>query len=210
MKLQVVDKEGKKVKEFDLPKNVLPGEVNLKVISQYVYSYLSNQRQSTADTKDRSEVRGGGKKPWRQKGTGRARFGSSRVPIWRGGGVAFGPTADRNFKKKMTKKFKRAALKNVLAKIIADEKLKIIDSLDSKVNDKFAKNGIELMQNLGVSGSVIFVSKEKNEALIKSFRNIKKTSVSNTTEVSAYDLFSSANVVVEEEALKILLEKLSK
>ena len=115
MAIKVVDNKGKaKSKDYDFVSEIKKSDVNESLVSQYVYVYLSNQRKADAKSKDRSEVRGGGKKPWRQKGTGRARVGSNRSPIWRGGGVTFGPTGEQNYKKDFNKKAKTKVFAHVL------------------------------------------------------------------------------------------------
>ncbi|CAG1771971.1 partial 50S ribosomal protein L4, partial [uncultured bacterium] len=132
MNLPVFNQKAKKIEEIEVNDSVFNAPVNDKVLAQYVYVYLSNQRESNAHTKDRSEVRGGGKKPWKQKGTGRARVGSIRSPIWKGGGVTFGPTNQTNWKRKLTKSFKAAAFRNAFSKLNKAGLLNIIDGFEIK------------------------------------------------------------------------------
>lgn len=205
MKISVVDKSNKKKEDLEIKEGVLPELANEKVIAQYVYSYLSNQRQSTASTKDRSEVRGGGKKPWRQKGTGRARFGSSRVPIWRGGGVTFGPTPQRNWKKKLNKSFKKSALKNVMKKLLEDEKVTVIDKIELKGSK--TKTAESFVNKFNKDRSkMLIVTNEYNENLIMGMNNIKNINTTFAGEINAYVLLNAGSLLIEKEAVKNILK----
>lgn len=199
MNLPVVDQKAKKVSEVEVNESVFNSAVNDNVLAQYVYVYLSNQRESNAQTKDRSEVRGGGKKPWAQKGTGRARAGSSRSPIWRGGGVTFGPTNKTNWKRKLTKSFKAAAFRNAFSKLNKAGLISIVDTLDIK--EPSTKDAIEIQTNFESPKKMMIVTSKKNENLIKSFSNIKKTKVVLISEVNVYDLLNGGKVLLEKETL---------
>ena len=132
MLVNTYNKEGKKVGKKRLPKEIFEVPINSDLVHQVVLSQIANRRQKTAKTKDRAEVRGGGRKPWRQKGTGRARAGSIRSPIWRGGGVTFGPTSERVFSKKIPKKMRRKALFMVLSAKAKEKLILVLDDLKSE------------------------------------------------------------------------------
>src|SRR3989339_146560 len=132
MKVKVYNLEGKEVREEELEQSFFDIVVKPEVVQQAVEAQLANSRQVLAHTKGRGEVRGGGKKPWKQKGTGRARHGSIRSPLWKGGGVTFGPTKERNFSQKINKKAKQQALFSVLSKKLADQEIKVVDEIKIK------------------------------------------------------------------------------
>jgi len=149
MKYQVYNRQGEKVEEVELNQAVFDIEVNEELVHQAVVAQMANKRKVLARTKDKSEVRGGGRKPWKQKGTGRARHGSSRSPLWIGGGVTFGPTKDRNFKKKINKKMKRKALFMCLSDRVKDKNLLLLDKLE--LNEAKTKELYKLLRVL-ISG----------------------------------------------------------
>ncbi len=199
MNLPVVDIKATKISEVEVSDSVFNSSVNDKVLAQYVYVYLSNQRESNANTKDRSEVRGGGKKPWAQKGTGRARAGSSRSPLWKGGGVTFGPTNKTNWKRKLTKSFKAAAFRNAFSKINKAGLLNIVDTLE--VKEPSTKEAVSIQESFENPKKMMIVTSKKNENLIKSFSNIKKARVVLVSEVNVYDLLNAGKVLLEKDAL---------
>jgi large subunit ribosomal protein L4 len=207
MKLSVFDQKAKKIEDIEVDDKFFGGRVNNKVLSQYVYTYLSNQRQSNADTKDRSEVSGGGKKPWRQKGTGRARVGSSRSPLWRGGGVTFGVTNDKNYKKRMTKSFKKAAMRNVFTKLVKDENLNLVKDL--KVDSK-TKDALKIVKDFGNPKKLTVVTGEKRKELLTSFANVSNVNVVLISDLNGYDLLNGGKVLLETECLEYIKEKWSK
>ena len=199
MNLPVVDQKAKKISEVEVSETVFNSPINDKVLAQYVYVYLSNQRESNAQTKDRSEVSGGGKKPWAQKGTGRARAGSSRSPLWKGGGVTFGPTNKTNWKRKLTKSFKASAFRNAFSKVNKAGLLNIVDTLEMK--DPSTKEAVEIQTSFENPKKMMIVTLKKNNNLIKSFSNIKKTKVVMISEVNVYDLLNAGKVLLEKETL---------
>lgn len=199
MNLPVLDHKAKKVSEVEANESVFNSSVNDKVLAQYVYVYLSNQRESNAQTKDRSEVSGGGKKPWAQKGTGRARAGSNRSPIWKGGGVTFGPTNKTNWKRKLTKSFKASAFRNAFSKLNKAGLLNIVDSFELK--EPSTKEAVEIQTSFENPKKMTIITSKKNENLIKSFSNIKKTKVVLISEVNVYDLLNGGKVLLEKETL---------
>lgn len=210
MKKEVQDIKGKKVGEVSLSDSVFSVDVNNSVISQYIYSYLSNQRQGNAHTKNRAEVRGGGKKPWRQKGTGRARFGSSRVPIWRKGGVAFGPRNTVNHKKVINKNFKKAALRHILSDVCKNNLLTVVESVDL-TGDKLTKQAeslISLFSNKQKRFTV--VTSEKKEDVMNAFSNIDGARVITAKDLNGYDLVAGGSIVFEKDAIEYINSKLEK
>lgn len=194
---------GKKVGEAELVDSVFAAKVSPRVLAQYVHVYLSNQRQAIAHTKDRGEVRGGGRKPWAQKGTGKARAGSSRSPIWRSGGVTFGPLSDRNWKKMMNKKMKQEAIRGAFTKHVAKGTLKLVDQID--LSDKAAtKQAADFLTKNEIEGRTIIVLPTYNMVAYKSFANLPKTRTVLVSELNAYDVISAKNVIVLQEALEYI------
>ncbi|GAH27850.1 unnamed protein product [marine sediment metagenome] len=178
MLIDSYNQKGEKLRRIRLPQEIFEIEMNSDLVHQVMVSQMANRRQVIAHTKTRAEVSGGGRKPWRQKGTGRARHGSIRSPIWIGGGVAFGPRKDRVFKKKIPKKMRRKALFMVLSSKVKDKELLVLDKLETK--EPQTKIMAKMMENLRKKikdfkeGSVLFLLAKKDENLIKSLRNIKK------------------------------------
>ena len=169
---ELLNKEGEIVDEIELPEKVFNVPLNKDLLWQVIVSYLANQRKNIAHTKTRAEVRGGGKKPWRQKGLGRARHGSIRSPIFIKGGITFGPRKERIFKKKINKKTKKKALLMVLSEKFKKKLLKIVDDL--KIEDGKTKTMKNFLKKLGVEKSVLIVLPEKNEKVKRASRNLPK------------------------------------
>ncbi len=201
MKLPVFNQKAKEVSEIEVNDSVFASKVNDKVLAQYVYSYLSNQREGNAQTKGRAEVRGGGKKPWNQKGTGRARAGSIRSPIWRGGGVTFGPTNQVNWKKKTTKSFRASAFRNAFSKLVNEGTLRIVDEVSVDEKKPLTKQAIDLAKNFDKAKKILVVAAEKKPALINSVANLKKSKVVLVSELNVYDLLTGGLVLFEQKAL---------
>ncbi len=210
MNLDIFDLKAKKVGDFEISNEYKDSKVNQKVLSQYVYIYLSNQREGNAHTKDRSEVSGGGKKPWKQKGTGRARVGSSRSPIWTKGGITFGPRNTANYKRKTTKKFRAAAFRNSLSYLVQTDKLKVVKEISIKSDSKLTKNAVELLSAFGNPKKATLITREQNENLIKSFANLQNVSIITITKVNPYILLNGGIVMFEESALSYFEEKWGK
>lgn len=202
MKLPVYNQKAEQIKEVEITENLLEEKVNDKVVAQYVYVYLSNQRQGNANVKDKSEVRGGGKKPYSQKGTGRARAGSIRSPIWRGGGVTFGPTNNVNWKRKTTKNFRASAFRNVLTKLVNADQIKIVDNFELKAEEKMTKKALELMQNFNNPKKLTIITSDKKEPLIKAFSNIKNARIVPLNRLNPYDLLVGGTILLESSALE--------
>lgn len=202
MKLAVYDQKGKKsTKTAEVQDSVFAAKRNDALLAQYVYVYLSNQRASIAHAKDRSAVSGGGKKPWRQKGTGRARHGSSRSPIWSGGGVTFGPSSARNWTKKITKNMKRRALATALSRLAAEDKVKVIDSIEMK-DGALTKQGVELLEAFGSPRKLTIVTGTKNDKLINAFSNISNVNVMLVSELNAYTAANAGEMLITQDALE--------
>ena len=209
MKVQVVNQKNKKLSDAEIKEFTEDGKVNENILSQYVFIYQSNQRQGNSKTKDRAEVRGGGKKPFAQKGTGNARAGSNRSPIWKGGGITFGPTGNENWKKKTTKKFRRAAFQNALSKIVADGKLNLIDEVKFD-KEALTKQAIEMIKSFNDPKSLVLVTLEKNENAVNAFSNIKGAKVVMVNKVNPFDLLANRVVLVEQKAMDFISDKWGK
>jgi large subunit ribosomal protein L4 len=188
-----------------LDKNVFGLEVdNHELIKANYVAYLANGRQNLAQTKTRGLVRGGGKKPWRQKGTGRARFGSSRNPIWRGGGIVFGPTGLENYTHKVNKSAKRTAIKQVLSLANKENKLIIIEDLNFK--DSKTKSAVTLLNKIGATKNTLLVVADKTPELERSVSNLAKVKLIQANYVNVFDALNADHVVLTSEALKIVSE----
>lgn len=201
MLLPIYNQKAKKVKDVEVSDEIFGTEVNDKVLSQYVYSYLSNQREGNANTKTKAQVRGGGKKPFAQKGTGRARAGSIRSPIWSGGGRAHGPKSNVNWKKATTKNFRAAALRSALSKLISSDKLKLIETLDITENKPLTKQALDISKNFGSPKKLTVITSEMRPVVLNAFANVAKHSVKLVDEVNVYDLLNGGEVLIEESAL---------
>lgn len=202
-KIDVYDVDGKKVKSMDLKEEVFGIKPNEAVVHSVLINYLANQRQGTQNTKTRSEVRGGGRKPWRQKGTGRARQGSIRAPQWIKGGIALGPKP-RSYKYRVNKKEKALAIKSLLSSKVLENALVVVDKFDF-VEIK-TKQVVSAIKNLKVEGKTLIMLPEKNENVQKSARNIEgvKTTLVNT--INVYDLLKYNKLVVTLDAVKKIEE----
>ena len=194
--------EGKEVDKLELNDNVFGVEINEHLVHLAVVSQLANGRQGTQSAKTRSEVSGGGRKPWRQKGTGHARQGSTRSPQWTGGGVVFAPKP-RDYSFKMNKKEKRIALLSALSSKVADNKIVVLDAfnLDEVKTKKFA----EVMSNLKVDKALVVIEGE-NKNVVLSRRNIPTVKVSATNEINTYDVLKCETLVVTKAAVEKLEE----
>ncbi len=204
MKYPVYNTKGEKTGMIDLPKKIFGVEPNHDTIYQTVVLQMSNRRQKVAHTKDREEVRGGGKKPWRQKGTGRARHGSIRSPIWKGGGVTFGPRNEKSFKKKINKKTKKKALFMVLSKKAKDNFLFVLEDIDLK--EAKTKLMVEILKNLNIEKKVIIATLAKDKNVFMASRNIPKVSIMPVLDLNALDLLSSSYLVLTKEGIKSMVK----
>lgn len=200
MKVAVYDKTGKSL-ESVVETKLFDGKGNPSLIAEAVYIYSSNKRQAPASTLDRSEVSGGGKKPWRQKGTGRARAGSSRSPIWRSGGVTFGPRPEQHYKLNMPKKKKEAALAAALAGKKAEDILVIKEIKMEKPSTKTLSN---LFKKLDLDRNILIISEKDDVNLHKSARNLEiGVKTYNYTKMNAYDVLWAKKIVFLGESLSL-------
>ena len=205
-KQNIVDLSGKKVNDINLNENVWGVKPNDAVLYDAITLAQSSQRQGTASTKTRSDVSGGGRKPWRQKGTGHARQGSTRAPHWYHGGIVFGPHP-RTYGKKMNKKERVLALKSALAYKALDDALIVVDSLTLKSNK--TKDMIKVLNDLKVSKNILIVVKELSDNLILASRNIPKVDLLTYDEINTLDVIAADYLVIEEDAVKAIEEVLS-
>ena len=203
LKIDVYDVSGKKVKDLNLNEKVFGIEPNNAVVHSSVVNYLANQRQGTQNTKTRSEVSGGGRKPWRQKETGRARQGSIRAPQWIKGGIALGPRP-RSYVYKMNKKEKALAIRSVLSSKVLEKELVVVD----KFNFKEIKTSqmVKALANLKVEGKALVLLPVNDENVQKSSRNIKGVKTLTVDTINVYDLVKYTKLVVTEDTVKKLEE----
>ena len=209
MKVATYDQQGKEIGQTLLPKEIFGLEVNQELIHQVAVSQASNRRQVSAHTKGRGQVSGGGKKPWRQKGTGRARHGSTRSPIWRHGGIAFGPTKDRDFKKKINRKMKKLAMLMVLSAKAKGNFLVVLETLKlEKIKTKIIAQLLQKLPCKNESALIVLPGMDKN--LILASRNLKKAKPSQVKDLNALDLLSFKYLVMPKESIKTLKEAIVK
>lgn len=215
-KIDIYNKKCEKVSELELDENIFCVEKNDSLLHQASLAQMGNERQVLAHTKGRSDVRGGGKKPWRQKGTGRARAGTSRSPIWIGGGVTFGPTKDRNFSKDINKKMRRKAIFMVLSDKLENKKMVIVDDMtmekfSTKEMDKFISSIEEkLLSEKEAKRSLILMDEKLNLKTKKSSTNLPGTKIMNCGNINILDLLKYRSLVLSEAALKSIQEKYKK
>lgn len=204
-KLSINNLKGEKVSDITLNSEVFGIEVNELAMKKMVRLQLNASRQGTAKVKTRSEVSGGGRKPWKQKGTGRARQGSIRAAQWRKGGIVFGPTP-RDYSFKINRKERVLALKSALVNKLKEKKLMVIDNL--KLDNFKTKTGVELLNNLKLDGKVLFVASEEAENLYMATRNLNNVLVLFPDEINVYDILNADYVVFDEASIKMVEEAL--
>ena len=202
-KIDVYNIEGKKVSDIELNENVFGIKPNEKIVHIALVNYMANQRQGTANTKTRAEVAGGGRKPWRQKGTGRARQGSIRAPQWIKGGIALGPKP-RSYKYTVNKKERQLAIKSLLSSKVLENNLVVVDSLPLK--DIKTKEMVKALSNLKVEGKALIMLPEKNENVQKSARNIEGVKTTLVGTINVYDLLKYNKLVLTLDTVKKLEE----
>jgi large subunit ribosomal protein L4 len=198
----VYNMEGKEVGTLDLNDAVFGVEVNEHLVHMAVLQQLANNRQGTQKAKTRSEVRGGGRKPWRQKGTGHARQGSTRAPQWTGGGVVFAPVP-RDYSFKINKKEKRAALKSALTSRVQENKLIVVDEL--KLAEIKTKNFAQVLKNLNVEKALVVIN-DNDQNVVMSARNIPDVKVAQTNTINVFDILKYSTVVVTKDAVATIEE----
>ena len=202
-KVDLLNIEGKKVGDIELAESIFGVEVNTDVMHEVVVNYLANQRQGTGSTKTRSEVTGGGKKPWKQKGTGRARQGSIRAPQWIKGGIALGPKP-RSYKYRVNKKEKQLAIKSLLSSKVLENDLVVVDKFDFK--EIKTKQMADAMKNLKVEDKALVVLPVNNEIVQKSARNLANVGTSSVNTINVYDLLKYKKLVLTVDTIKKLEE----
>ncbi len=201
--IDVYNVEGKKVSSVDLKEEIFGIEPNEAVVHSVLVNFLANQRQGTQSTKTRAEVRGGGRKPWRQKGTGRARQGSIRAPQWIKGGIALGPKP-RSYKYTVNKKERRLAIKSLLSSKVLENELTVVDSFN--FDSIKTKQMVNALTNLKVEGKTLIVLADKNENVQKSARNIENVKTLQVNTINVYDLLKYKNLVLTLDTVKKLEE----
>ena len=202
-KVDVLDMKGKKVNDIELAESVFGIEPNEAIVHSVLVNYLANQRQGTQSTKTRAEVSGGGRKPWRQKGTGRARQGSIRAPQWIKGGIALGPKP-RSYKYTVNKKERRLAIKSILSSKVLEKELTVVDKLE--VKEIKTKTMVKVLADMKVEGKTLIILPENNKNVLMSSRNIEgvKTIVANN--INIFDLLKYTNLILPVDTVKKLEE----
>lgn len=205
--LDVINQNGEKVDTIELDDGIFNAEIRETLVQQVVVWQLANRRQGSAATKTRSDVRGGGKKPWRQKGTGRARAGTNRSPIWTGGGTIFGPHP-RSYSFSLTKKVRRAALRSVLSSKLQANQLTVVDKIE--LDAPKTKLFLETMKALGLEAAkTVFITADRDETLRRSSRNLYRVLVLPTEGMNVYDLLRFERVVLLRDAVPKIHERLA-
>ncbi len=202
-KIDVYDLKGKKVSDVELAENVFGIEPNEAIVHSVLVNYLANQRQGTQSTKTRAEVRGGGRKPWRQKGTGRARQGSIRAPQWIKGGIALGPKP-RSYKYTVNKKERRLAIKSLLSSKVLEKELTVVDKLE--LAEIKTKTMVKALADLKVEGKTLIVLPENNENVFMSARNIEGVKTIVLNNINVFDLLKYNNLILPLETVKKIEE----
>lgn len=203
--LSVHNIKGENIGEVSLKDNIFNTKVNKYLVHQAVKRYLANRRRGTASTKNRGEVRGGGAKPWKQKGTGRARAGTNSSPIWVGGGIVFGPSP-RDYSFSLPKKMKFAALKSVLSDKLENKEIIIVDNLSLEEN-KTSKM-VKILINLQAFKKPLIIIEEEDNGIVQAARNIKGVQVLPVSKINTYDLINHEKIIITKKALKRIEEVL--
>ncbi|MCR3922461.1 MAG: 50S ribosomal protein L4 [Firmicutes bacterium] len=203
-KVALYNQQGEQVGDIELSDAIFAIKVSEAAMHQAVLAYLANQRLASAKTKTRTEVRGGGRKPWRQKGTGRARHGSIRSPIWRGGGITFGPDGKRNYKQTMPRKLRRLALKSALTAKVNAGSLIVLDTLTLDVPK--TKDIVNVLGKLNTGRKVLIVLDGPQENVVKSARNIPGVKTTHAGQLNVYDILNTDNLVVTRGAVNQMEE----
>ena len=202
-KVDVYDMKGKKVSDVELAESIFGIEPNEAIVHSVLVNYLANQRQGTQSTKTRAEVRGGGKKPWRQKGTGRARQGSIRAPQWIKGGIALGPKP-RSYSYRINKKEKQLAIRSLLSAKVLDNELTVVDKLE--VKEIKTKTMVKALADLKVEGKTLIVLPENNQNVFMSARNIEGVKTIQLNMINVFDLLNCSKLVLPLDTVKKLEE----
>lgn len=205
-KTALLSLKGEKIKDIKLDDNVWGITPNDQVVYEHINLFMANKRQGTHAVKNRSEVSGGGRKPWRQKGTGNARQGSIRAPHFVGGGVVFGPSANRNYTKKMNKKERRLALKSALTYKAGDKAVIVVEKFDAETNK--TKDMIKVLETLKATDKTLIVVTELTDNLILSTRNLNNVKLVLANEVNTYDVLCYEKLIITQDAVKYIEEVL--
>ncbi len=205
-KTALLSLKGEKIKDIKLDDSIWGITPNDQVIYESINLFMANRRQGTHSTKNRSEVSGGGRKPWRQKGTGNARQGSIRAPHFVGGGVIFGPSSNKNYTKKMNKKERRLALKSALTYKATDKAIIAVEKFDAETNK--TKDMLKILEGLNATGKTLIVTTELTENLILSTRNIADVKLVLANELNTYDVLYVDKIIITEDAVKYVEEVL--
>ena len=205
-KTALLSLKGEKIKDTKLDDNIWAIKPNDQVVYDAVLLQMAALRQGTHSTKTRSEVSGGRRKPWRQKGTGNARQGSTRAPHWVGGGVVFGPSANRNYTKKMNKKERKLALKSALTYKANDKDIIVVDKFEAETNK--TKDMLKVLEGLNATGKTLIVTTELTENLILATRNIADVKLVLANELNTYDVLYVNKIIITEDAVKYVEEVL--
>jgi len=201
MKVNVYNQEGKELEQGTfLAKEIFEVAPNLNLLHQAVASQRGNQRINLGHTKTRAEVSGGGKKPWKQKGTGRARHGSIRSPIWRKGGIVFGPRKERNYNRDMSKSMRKASLFMALSSKAKDKEIFVLEEL--KFENQKTKNIVNIIKNLKIKGSALIILSESNKLLARAVKNIQKTSAVLARNLNTLDVLTYKYLIITKEGIK--------
>jgi large subunit ribosomal protein L4 len=202
-KVAIYNITGKQVGEMELSDTVFGVEVNEPAMHQVVVAHLANCRQGTQSALTRSEVRGGGRKPWRQKGTGRARQGSTRSPQWRHGGVVFAPKP-RSYRQLVNKKVRRLAMKSALSNKVAEQQFIVLDALE--LDAPKTRVMAEVLKNLGVEGKALVVTPQVSDDVVRAARNIPGVDTAVVTAMSVYDIMNHGKCIITRDAVAVLEE----
>ncbi|MEK7546838.1 MAG: 50S ribosomal protein L4 [Patescibacteria group bacterium] len=205
MKTNIYNWKNEKVGEIDLPEKVFGAPWKASLIAQILSAQLANLRRPWAHAKGRGEVRGGGKKPWRQKGTGRARHGSIRSPLWKGGGKAHGPSKERDYSQKVNKKMRRIALMSLLSKKLNDGEVKFFETLEiesakTKILAELLKNLVKLRKNSN-KYDILFVPDMENKKIFRAAANLQKAGVISPESLNVYEIMKHKNVFIDQKAV---------
>lgn len=214
LKIKIYNQTSEEVKDLELADNIFAVSANPELLHQAIVAQNNNSRQVLAHTKTRSEVAGGGKKPWKQKGTGRARAGSSRSPIWIGGGVTFGPRKDRNFKQKINQKMKQKAIFMALSDRVATKSMAVVDKIDLK---EYKTKAVETILNdfdkkifKTDRRSILIITSLKDDKLKYSLRNLQNTKLINLDNINLVDILNYRNLLLTESAVATFTKRYNK
>lgn len=203
LKTDIYNVSGEKTGDIELNESIFNVEINESAMHQVVKNQLANKRQGTKGTLTRSEVRGGGRKPWRQKGTGRARHGTIRSPLWVGGGITFAPKS-RDFSYKLPKKLKRVAFKSALSVKVKENQFKVLEQLD--LTTPKTKEIISMLSSLNLEKKTLIVTEESNQIVYRSARNIPGIETASVNTLNVYDILKYDNIVITKDAVKKIEE----